>query len=347
MDPEVRTYIAEQLSGVSPTDYGGRRADAPSALLSRAARRQRLSIQNVQGNLYVLGRGSRTVGGFEINQTSLASEQARLSASDIDLGKRFLKSAGIAVPRGRAFSPQQGEEAQSYLKSLNRPAVVKPASGQSGAGVSLGVTAESDVEAAWNLALQARQLGTPDASDQVVIEEQCSGIDLRAFVVGENVVSALVRLPLFGVGDGKRTTDQIFRAAEEARSLHPLFGRFAPDLLVPSKEHGGTADEVSRTGEIYQFSAGVNMRLGGVTVDVTAGLGSALRELAIESCWAVPGCRAAAVDLLVPDLESTDGAHVLHVNTRASFAVHHYPWIGRGRPVADSLVQGMISRSGA
>lgn len=346
MDPEVRTYIAEELAGVSPTDYGGRRADAPSALLSRAARRQRLSIQNVQGNLYVLGRGSRTVGGFEINQTSLASEPARLSASDLALSKRYLESAGIATPQGQTFSSEEDKQAWAYLESLGRAAVIKPASGQHGTGVTLGVTTHSAFEGAWEAALQGRQL-LPDANEEILVEEQRSGLDLRAFVIGEHVVSALVRLPLFGIGDGRRTLGQLFEEAEEARSRHPLFGRFSPDLLSPEPTWPGNAQETSRAGEVYQFSPAVNMRSGGVTVDVTANLGSGLRDLAIESCWAVPGCRAAAVDLLAPDLQDAGGTQVLHVNTRASFAMHHYPWIGRGRSVADSLVQGMISYSGA
>ena len=73
--------------------------------------------------------------------------------------------------------------------------MVKPARGEQGRGITVGVTDEAGLEKAVALALQY----CPD----VLVEELVPGEDLRVVVIDRQVVAAAVRRPAEVVGDGR------------------------------------------------------------------------------------------------------------------------------------------------
>lgn len=99
--------------------------------------------------------------------------------------------------------------------------VIKPARGEQGIGITVGVTARAELKAA---VARARQ----HCAD-VLVEELHSGEDLRVIVIDHEVVAAAVRRPASIVGDGTRTVrDLIVRqsrrreAATDGESRIPL-----------------------------------------------------------------------------------------------------------------------------
>lgn len=353
MDPEVRTYmnrttqefILEELSGVQPRDHSAKRAEGPSALFRFSARRQGLTITNTLGKHHTVKRGDKVVGGFEMNLTSLTSHEALRASYSIPLSKRYFHLMSVPTPVAQSYSAEEYPRALDDFRRIDRPATVKPATGRHGDGITRAVRNEQDFRVAWEQAVQYRH-DPPLADPTIVVEEHLDGLDIRAYVVGEQVVSAVARLPLFCIGDGTSTLRELATAVERSRLSNPLLGRFEVDFERYLSRTFESPDATSDSGVVYQLSPNVHMEQGGVTVDVTDQLGEELADLAINAAWSIPGNHSCSVDLNTPSIHSAEGAFVLHIDAKSSFTVHHYPWMGRGRQVAGAILRTMASVSG-
>src|SRR3546814_13702994 len=89
--------------------------------------------------------------------------------------------------------------------------VVKPARGEQGQGITVGVTTEPELE-------DAIELAGAHCAD-VLLEERCEGEDLRIIVIGGSVVAAAVRIPATVVGTGSHTIRDLIQAP--SRPLSP------------------------------------------------------------------------------------------------------------------------------
>ena len=80
-------------------------------------------------------------------------------------------------------------------------------------------------------------------------------------------------------------------------------------------------------------------------MDITDQLSDDLQDLAVDGLWSIPGLNAAAVDLLVPSLDSAEDAVVLEVNPYANITEFHYPAYGESRRVADAIMEQILERA--
>lgn len=339
MNDHVRAFL-QSLGPRRPMNFGGRRADAPSALLSRAARRNKLRVTKARNNHYVVTGGRRVVGGFAVHVTSLPSSESVRASLSMPLAKRYLELDGLPVPMGAQFLPEDIDEALSFFDGLSAAAVVKPASPSRGAGVHTGITTREEFLDAWQSA-SGRRPTEVGADTRLMVEEEVRGLDVRAFVVGEKVVAAVARVPLFCIADGVRTLGDQIEELNALRAAHPLLGKFDHDAESYARAAGHPLKRIPSSGDLFQLAPGINMRTGGVTVDVTDLLGTSVIDLAVAAAWSVPGSKAAGVDLIVPETSTSAGAKVLHVDVQTGFTTHHYPWIGERRPVANALIEKM------
>lgn len=332
-------FIRENSGGMVPRDYGDRPAYGPKNLFAQAARRAKVNVHPI-GQRQAFIYDGRTVGGAEGFLTSLTSIGGERASFDRKFARRYLSLAGVPIAEGQVFATAEREEAQSYAAQLAGPVALKPRFGESGLGVSLDVDPAVAFGDAWS---HAEEYDFPNAKDHggVVVERFHDGLNLRAYVVDEEVVAAVVRVPLFGLGDGRSTLGDLARKADGQRKRNPLLAKFELETELMPAAAAESAESISELERIYWFSPGVNMRLGGLTVDVTDQLDKSLKALAIDARWAIPSSPVAGVDILAPSLDSAMGALVLEVDAQASFSIHHYPWSGNGRRVADRVLARM------
>ena len=261
-----------------------------------------------------LSHSGRTVLTRE-SLSELTSAVAMSRCDDKRVTRRILQRAGIAVPRGRALGPKGlDEEDLAFLDEVGE-VVVKPARGEQGRGITVGVTDEAGLRRAVAMALTF----CPD----VLIEELVAGEDLRVVVIDHRVVAAAVRVPATVVGTGRHPIRELIER-HSARRSRATGGESTIPLDETTetvvREAGHSMDDVLAPGVELRVRRTANLHTGGTIEDVTARLHPDIEAAAVVAAWAI-GIPVAGLDFLVPDLDGPE--HVcIEANERPGLANH-------------------------
>lgn len=281
------------------------------------------------------------MGGINEGVTSLVSHQAHRICRSTVMIRRYLNTAEVPTPESKVLQQNQYATAVKYWERLGRRATVKPSRAFGSQGTTVGVRFEGDLRAAWTKAVDSVEPDHP-----ILIEATHYGLDLHTYVVGETVAGALVRLPFYVLGDGESSIDELAHA-ELARRMGPQDE--VPELSDDALTEAGLARSyVPASGIICELPPVLGApRDGSLYVDVTDELSEEVKQLAIDGLWALPGLEAAAVDLVVPALDSTEGAMVMDIDLAASVAHFRYPDYGKYRKPHLAIMEQIFRRSPA
>ena len=292
-----------------------------------------------EGSLVQLGWGSkqRRIQAAEIDSTSAIAESI---AQDKELTKKLLHAAGVPVPWGRpATSP---DDAWAAAQEIGLPVVVKPRDGNQGKGISVNVTTEEGVKAAYVAARACRE--------EVLVERFLPGSDYRLLVVGNKLVAAARREPPLVIGNGKNTVRELVdivnadprRGEGHATSLTKI--RFDDIAIARLKEQGFEANSVPAKGERVILRNNANLSTGGTATDVTDDVHPevALRAIAAAQMVGLDICGVDVVcDSVLRPLEEQSGG-VVEVNAAPGLRMHLSPSFGKGRDVGEAVMATMF-----
>jgi GNAT-family acetyltransferase (TIGR03103 family) len=273
----------------------------------------RVEVSDAEWGEMRLALGGRTVLTRE-SLSEFTSAVAMSRCDDKRVTRRIMERAGVRVPRGATVTEDDRESAGALLAECGE-VVVKPARGEQGKGITVGVTSADALERAVALAAQF----CPD----VLVEELVEGDDLRVVVIDHEVVAAAVRRPAEVVGDGRNPVTDLIRSTSRRReratggeSRIPLDGATAEVVA----ESGYAMDDVPPAGERIRVRRTANLHTGGTIEDVTARLHPAIAQAAVRASRAI-GIPVTGLDFLVPDVEGPD--HVfIEANERPGLANH-------------------------
>src|SRR5215218_1079375 len=239
--------------------FAQRRALGPSTVaLVRAAEDRRIPwIRLNEQSLIQFGHG-RFQQRIQATVTSRTPHIAVELASDKEETVRLLGDLGLPVPKQRMVF--DAEEAASAARRIGFPVVVKPLNANHGRGVTIRLTDEEQVKAAF---VTARE-----HSRAVLVESFLNGLDHRLLVVNGELIAASKRMPGHVVGDGERTVEQLVemvnqdprRGVGHEKVLTRLeFDEQAERMLA---KKGYDKDTVPAAGEIVFLRATANLSTG-------------------------------------------------------------------------------------
>lgn len=248
--------------------------------------------------------------------------------------KKLLELAGVPVPQGSEFERDDWAIAAAYFTKMPLPIVVKPTDARSSQGVTVGVASVEELEEAWNHALAA---GSDSSS--VLLEQFVRGVELRAFVVGNDVAGVVARVQPFVVGNGVSSVDTLIGELELERGVNIRAKRFPIEVQwdFVGRQNADRAT-VLPVGEFLFLSPFTYPTMGASIVDVTDLVSEGIIDLARRANRAIPDLEVGGVDLLVGDVEDASTAFVLEVNTAAALDMHRYPTHGESRMVDEDIV---------
>ena len=289
-----------------------------------------VQVLDAKGGYLKLTHGGTSIITRE-SLSELTNAVAMSRCDDKRVARRVVAEAGIRVPRGRtaSFSAEDHE----FLEQVGS-VVVKPARGEQGAGITVGVTRADDLDRAVRLAATH----SPD----VLIEELCEGEDLRVLVINGKVIAAALRRPPEVVGSGDHTIRQLIEAQTRRRAAATHGESTIPidDVTVDTvREAGWELDDVLPLNSLLVVRRTANLHTGGTIRDVTDDLNPILAKVAVEAADAI-GIPVTGIDLMVPSVQGEDYAFI-EANERPGLA-NHEP-----RPTAQAFVDLLFPRTAA
>ena len=257
--------------------------------------------------------GARSVLTRE-SLSELTTAVAMSRCDDKRVTRRIMGGAGVRVPVGAEVA---GDDLGPALALLERfgELVVKPARGEQGKGITVGVRDEAGLRSAVALARQH----CPD----VLVEELVPGEDLRVVVIDSEVVAAAVRRPATVVGDGvSDVTTLICRTSRRRERATGGESRIPLDDVTAAvvAEAGWAMDDVPPAGERIRVRRTANLHTGGTIEDVTDRLHPEIAAAAVRAARAI-GIPVTGLDFLVPDLDGPEHVFV-EANERPGLANH-------------------------
>jgi GNAT-family acetyltransferase (TIGR03103 family) len=223
----------------------------------------------------------------------------------------------LRVPKQVELKPdtQNEDEIIRTFFDEHKAVVVKPARGEQGRGVAVGLTNSEEVKEAVRIARPF--------SNRVIIEEMAEGYDLRLIVIDYRLVAAAIRKPPAVVGDGVSKIRSLIErqsrrraAATSGESVIPLDGETERCIAL----RGYTLDDVLPQGEELQTRKTANLHMGGTIHDVTDELHPKLAEAAIAAARAIE-IPVVGIDFIVPTPREESYAFI-EANERPGLANH-------------------------
>ena len=321
--------INERLfAGPAPTDSG--ELNPYALIIVKEAWRRGIDVEltDAANGFFRLTYGGRSIRCRE-SLSELTSAVAMSICDDKAVSRSVVERAGIAVPDEMEVS---GADGIAQALERHERVVVKPARGEQGRGISVGLMAGDDLEAAYRLAREV--------CDRVLVEEFVEGDDLRLVVIDHRLVAAAVRKPARVFGDGKSTARALIEkqsrrraAATGGEATIKVDGEVERCL----RDKGLDLDSVIEEGREVEVRRTANLHTGGTIHDVTDHVHPALVDAAVRVSRAID-IPVVGVDFIVRSHREPE-YRFIEANERPGLA-NHEP-----QPTAERFVDLLFPQS--
>ena len=277
------------------------------------------------------------------NMTSHDSYISPLIMENKVVTKKVLAKAGFNVPQSVEFTSLE-QAVASYPLFEGRAVVIKPKSTNYGLGISIfqqGVHNRDDFAKAVEIAFREDK--------EIMVEDYLVGTEYRFFVLGEETLAVLLRVPANVVGDGVYTVAELVAAKND----HPLRGDGSRTPLkkialgdieqLQLKEQGLTVDSIPAKDQLVQLRANSNISTGGDSIDMTDEMHDSYKRLAVGITKAM-GAAVCGVDLIIPNLKKPAEASlsswgVIEANFNPMMMMHIFPYAGKSRRLTQNVIK--------
>ena len=277
------------------------------------------------------------------NMTSHDSYISPLIMENKVVTKKVLAKAGFNVPQSVEFTSLE-QAVASYPLFEGRAVVIKPKSTNYGLGISIfqqGVHNRDDFAKAVEIAFREDK--------EIMVEDYLVGTEYRFFVLGEETLAVLLRVPANVVGDGVHTVAELVATKND----HPLRGDGSRTPLkkialgdieqLQLKEQGLTVDSIPAKDQLVQLRANSNISTGGDSIDMTDEMHDSYKRLAVGITKAM-GAAVCGVDLIIPNLKKPAEASlsswgVIEANFNPMMMMHIFPYAGKSRRLTQNVIK--------
>lgn len=309
-----------------------------TAALVAACRRRDIPWRRIPGwGEYVqLGEGALQVRTDRVNSEGRTAIEL---TSDKTACSRLLNRHGVPIAAHVALTGRA--DAWPSATRLGLPVVVKPRWTDRGTAVSVGLSTQAEVEAAFD---RARKVGR-----WVLVERLIPGEDHRVLVAGGRFIAAVQRLPAAVLGDGTATIAELLAQANadprrtlgKTTPLNPI--RYDDDSERILRAQGFTLDSVPPAGARVRLKSAANWAEGGSLRDVTDSIHPDNVEMCVRAA-VLCGVDVGGADFITRDVSRSFrevGGALCEVNILPSLEVHLFAEGGGDRDVLGEVLDAL------
>lgn len=183
----------------------------------------------------------------------------------------------------------------------------------------------------------------------VLIEEFVSGKEYRFFVINNEVVGVLQRIPANVKGDGKKT----IRELVEDKNCDSLRGKGyrTPlekiELNEPEamflQQQGLYFESIPAKDKVVFLRENSNVSTGGDTIDVTDNVHQSYKDIAVKSAQKL-GVKITGLDIMIDDVTAPitdDNYAIIEMNFNPAIHIHCYPYKGINRELNEKILNAL------
>jgi len=288
--------------------------DYQARILMQAARFQNIPVMPfIAGSkFWQYGWGSRSRIFFESMSNTDGQLGYQLQQSKI-LGKALFTALGFSTPDYQLVN--HVSELAKTAEVLGWPCVVKPLFDGGGKGVTAGITNNSDLKAAFDLARGFTK-------NAIMVEKFVPGDDHRLMIIDGKLFAAIRREPSTITGDGKSTIVQLLKEINHNRSSNMVKSHYlrpiAADEILEQHlaQQNVNVETVLESGRRITLRSNANLSTGGMCIDVTARVHPHVRQMA-ETVAQTMGLATVGIDYITTDIERSceEGGALIEANT--------------------------------
>ncbi len=315
-----------------------------SQLLLKAALRRGVAFKILDraDNFISLHQNNRTEYVMQATRTSLDNYSGILMMENKLVTKKILKKSGIRVPAG--FDYCEEEQALSDFDLYQgKSIVIKPKSTNFGEGITIlkNNNNRAVYERAINIAF--------NCDSNVLVEEFVQGKEYRFFVINNEVVGILRRIPANVKGDGVKTIRQlvalknsdVLRGKGYRTPLEKIMLGEAEAMFL--QEQGLNFESIPAKDEVVFLRENSNVSTGGDTIDVTDEVHYSYKEIAVKAAQAL-GVKITGLDMIINDKKyplSADNYAIIEMNFNPAIHIHCYPYKGKNRKLNEKILDAL------
>jgi len=275
----------------------------------------------------------------QATKTSLDNYASILAMENKVVTKHILNEHGIRVPKGLDYTDRLTAKAD-YIFFKNKPVVIKPKSTNFGLGITIikNNTDPAVFERAVDIAF--------DNDSSILIEEFVEGKEFRIFVMNDEVVGILHRVPANVTGNGMLS----IRDLVVEKNKDPLRGKgyhtplekiqLGEAEMMFLKAQDKDFDYVPRENETVYLRENSNISTGGDSIDFTDDIPESYKKIAVKAAQALD-VRITGLDMIIPDYtqEATDENYaIIELNFNPAIHIHCHPYKGINRRLNEKLL---------
>ncbi|MED3655573.1 ATP-grasp domain-containing protein [Heyndrickxia sporothermodurans] len=274
---------------------------------------------------------------FNSAAPSVMSDEARRICRKKELTKKVFKEKGVPHAEGTHFSTDTSyDKIIEYANKLGYPIVIKPNDAYGGKGVITDI--QNDQQLIESLKSTKHDMGR---FSNIIVEKCYTGNDYRIYVIEDEVIASVQRVPANVTGDGKSTIIELINEKNKIRMNNKGPSnqkkiRIDGELKTTLLEKKLTLDTVLPEGKLVFLNKKCNVSSGGESIDVTDELNETYKQIAIDAVKAIDGLHLGAVDLLIDEQKGT--AIVIEINTKPGLDIQMYPTFGKARDIPTKII---------
>src|SRR5690625_1985907 len=276
---------------------------------------------STSGKFYSLTSPDRKHYFFRSRGDQVQNKTVRLCQNK-EKTKEILKNGNVAIPQGEEFNISEEYEILKFAEEIGYPLVVKPVSGSMGRGVFINLKNETELT---NI---LKHYKNNLRYKKVIVEKHHQGKEYRIYVVGNEAVSVINRIPANIIGDGVSTVKELISLKNKQRKKNPYLA--AKPIKIDYEINQKLANQNLNENSILEKDQKIflrelsNLSTGGEPIDETNQITQEVKQIAVDALKVMPSITHAGVDVII-DPKNDKKAVVLEINATAEIAFHLFP----------------------
>jgi len=340
---KARQYLNESIAN-SYNFHGLEDMELSTQLLLREAVKRGVSFELLdrKENFVRFKKDGNIQYVKQATKTSLDNYASILTMENKLVTKKILDEHQIRVPKGLEYTSID-EAKVDFMIHQGKPVVIKP--NQTNFGLGITILKENTDEQIFQRAIDIAF----EYDSTILIEEFIAGKEFRFFVIGDEVVGILHRVPANVIGDGIRTISELV----ELKNQNPLRGKGYRTPL--EKIQLGEAETmflkpqnidfntIPASGELVYLRENSNISTGGDSIDFTDDIPYLYKQIAVRATKAL-NVVITGLDMIIPDVSveaNADNYAIIELNFNPAIHIHCHPFRGKNRKLNEKLMYAL------